>query len=276
MQLFRNLVWWVIGLTTLAVFVIVLLLSNLFAGQFWQIPTRSIAFVYVGLFLGLFNRLSVLRLGETLIHEIGHAQMAALTFGKVKFIRVERDTSGVTYHTQGFLLRRLSSTLISLFGPISSAVFFVITARFVASELTAYWAIGISVFTILILISTIRNLWGWITGLVILAILYLILESTGYVAPLFLNESSLITSNNILVEVILGITAFNLGSSIQYSFAVRKSRNPNSDEFKFSRSLFIPFFLGSHLIIIIELLLGWYALSILLGWPSMIQIGRFI
>ena len=107
-------------------------------------------------------------------------------------------------------------------------------------------------------------------------VLYLILESTGYVAPFFLNESSLVTSSNILVEAILGITAFNLGSSIQYSFAVRKSHNPNSDEFKFSRSLFLPFFIGSRLILVIELLLGWYAMSILLGWPSMIQIGRFI
>lgn len=276
MQFFRNLAWWITGLVTLVVFIIVFLLSKLLAGQFWEIPQKTMIVVYVALLLGFVNRISFLRLGETLVHEIGHAQMVALTFGKVKFIRVERDTSGVTYHTQGFFFKRITFALIALFGPISSAVFFVITSRLVASELTAYWAIGIGAFIILILISTVRNLWGWLTGLALLGILYLVLESTGYLAPQVLSESSLITSQNLLVDVILGVTAFNLGSALNYSFAVRRVRNPNSDEFKFSQALFLPSFIGSRLIIVIQLFLLWISLSFLLGWPSIFQVGRFI
>ena len=276
MQFLRNLTWWLSGLATLIVFSIVVVLSNLLTGQFWEIPQRTIMIVYACLFLGMFNKLSILRLGETLVHEIGHAQMAALTFGSVKYIRVERDTSGVTFHTKGFLLRRLSTALISIFGPISSAIFFMITARLVASELGAYWALGIAFFTFLILITTIRNLWGWLTGIFVLGLLYLVLESTGYISPQFLTPSSLVTTNNLLVEVILGVTAFNLGSSLQYSWSVRKVRNPNSDEYKFSKALFLPTFVGSHLIIAIQIFIGWSALSFLLGWASIFEVGRFI
>jgi hypothetical protein len=276
MQSLRNLTWWVTGLSTLLVFTLVVLLSDLLKGQFWEVPQTAIICVYVGLILGFLNKISLFRLGETLVHEIGHAQMAALTFGKVAFIRVERDTSGVTYHQQGFLFRRLSTAVISLFGPISSAVVFVVTARFVASELTAYWAIGIAVFITLILITTVRNGWGWITGLTLLVLVYLVLESSGYVSPQILNEQSLVTTNNILVDVILGVSAFNLGSALQYSVACRMGRNPGSDERRFSEALFLPPVLGGHLIIVIQLVLGWIGMTYLLGWSGIFSIGRLI
>jgi hypothetical protein len=269
-------IWWLIGLTTVIVFTLVLLLSSLLSGQFWEVPRSALISVYAGLLFGLINRIGILRLGETLIHEIGHAQMAALTFGKVSYIRVERDTSGVTYHYQGRFFRRLTSAFISLFGPISSAVVFLITARLVASELTAYWAIGAGIFIILILITTVRNIWGWITGIVLLGILYLALEASGYIEPQFLTADNLAQGNTLLVNSILAVTAFNLGSALKYSIQFRFPRNPNSDEFRFSRALFLPGFVGGHLIILIQLGLMWLGLGYLLGWPSAFEIGRFI
>lgn len=276
MQYFRNLTWWLTGLSTLVAFVLVVLLSDILSGQFWDVPRTAIICVYAGIFLGYVNKLTLLRLGETLVHEIGHAQMAALTFGRVSFIRVERDTSGVTYHRQGFLFKRFSSALISLFGPISSSVVFVITARLVASELTAYWALGLGLFVALILVTTVRNLWGWVTGVVLLGILYLVLEASGYVEPQLLSTSNLVTSSNLLVHVILAVTAFNVGSALQYSVQCRVPRNPNSDEHKFSRALFLPLRLGGSLILLIQLLLVWIGLSYLLGWSSIFAIGRLI
>ena len=276
MQYFRNLTWWLTGLSTLVVFVLVVLLSDILSGQFWDVPRTAIICVYAGTFLGYVNKLKLLRLGETLVHEIGHAQMAALTFGRVSFIRVERDTSGVTYHRQGFLFKRFSSALISLSGPISSAVVFVITARLVASELTAYWALGLGLFVALILVTTVRNLWGWVTGVVLLVILYLVLEASGYVEPQLLSTSNLVTSSNLLVHVILAVTAFNVGSALQYSVQCRVPRNPNSDEHKFSRALFLPLRVGGSLILLIQLLLVWIGLSYLLGWSSIFAIGRLI
>jgi hypothetical protein len=276
MQYFRNLTWWLTGLSTLVAFVLVVLLSDILSGQFWDVPRTAIICVYAGIFLGYVNKLTLLRLGETLVHEIGHAQMAALTFGRVSFIRVERDTSGVTYHRQGFLFKRFSSALISLFGPISSSVVFVITARLVASELTAYWALGLGLFVALILVTTVRNLWGWVTGVVLLGILYLVLEASGYVEPQLLSTSNLVTSSNLLVHVILAVTAFNVGSALQYSVQCRVPRNPNSDEHKFSRALFLPLRLGGSLILLIQLLLVWIGLSYLLGWSSIFAIGRLV
>ena len=276
MQYFRNLTWWLTGLSTLVAFVLVVLLSDILSGQFWDVPRTAIICVYAGIFLGYVNKLTLLRLGETLVHEIGHAQMAALTFGRVSFIRVERDTSGVTYHRQGFLFKRFSSALISLFGPISSSVVFVITARLVASELTAYWALGLGLFVALILVTTVRNLWGWVTGVVLLGILYLVLEASGYVEPQLLSTSNLVTSSNLLVHVILAVTAFNVGSALQYSVQCRVPRNPNSDEHKFSRALFLPLRFGGSLILLIQLLLVWIGLSYLLGWSSIFAIGRLV
>lgn len=276
MQILRNITWWLTGLTTLVVFSLVILLSNLLAGQFWEVPQTAIICVYAGIFFGFINKTSLFRLGETLVHEIGHAQMVALTFGRVSFIRVERDTSGVTYHRQGFFLKRLTFALIALFGPISSSVVFVITARLVASELTAYWAIGAGIFIALILITTVRNLWGWITGLVLLALLYLVLEASGYIAPQILGTTSLVTTNNLLVDAILAVASFNLGSALQYSVACRRAQNPNSDEFKFSKALFLPAFIGGRLVILIQVALTWIGLSYLLGWQSILEVGRLI
>lgn len=276
MQALRNLTWWFIGLTTVVVFALVLLLSDILAGQFWDVPQTSIVTVYSALLLGYVNRFRLFRLGETLVHEIGHAQMAALTFGKVQFIRVERDTSGVTWYMPKFVFGRITSALVSLFGPISSAVIFLITARFVSSELTAYWAIGAGLFVVLILFTTVRNLWGWITGLALMAILYLVLESSGYVEPQFLGPENLNDTNVLLVNAILGVTAFNLGSALKYSMQCRRPRSPNMDEYKFSRALFIPPSVGGHLIILIQLALFWLGLSFLLGWPSPFEVGKFI
>ena len=174
------------------------------------------------------------------------------------------------------MFRRFTSALISLFGPISSAVVFVITARLVASELTAYWALGLGLFVALILVTTVRNLWGWITGVVLLGILYLVLEASGYIEPQLLSSSNLVASNNLLVNVILAVTAFNVGSALQYSVQCRVPRNPNSDEYKFSRAMFLPLRVGGSLILAIQLVLVWIGLSYLLGWASIVEIGRLI
>jgi hypothetical protein len=276
MQLLRNITWWLTGLSTLVVFTLVVLLSEVLAGQFWEVPRTAIICVYAGIALGFLNKASFFRLGETLVHEIGHAQMVALTFGRVTYIRVERDTSGVTNHARKRKVGRLTTALVSLFGPISSSVVFVITARLVASELTAFWAMGVGIFVALILITTVRNFWGWVTGLVLLVLIYLVLEASGYIDPQILGASNLVVTNNLLVNAILAVTAFNVGSALRYSFQFRVPRNPNSDEYRFSKALFLPGRLGGTLIILIQLALVWIGLSYLLGWTSILEIGRFI
>jgi hypothetical protein len=152
----------------------------------------------------------------------------------------------------------------------------VITARLVASELTAYWAIGVGIFVALILLTTVRNFWGWVTGLVLLSLLYIVLEASGYIAPQLLAETNLVITNNLLVNVILAVTAFNVGSALKYSFQFRVPRNPNSDEYRFSKALFLPGSVGGTLIILIQLALIWVGLGYLLGWASVLEIGRII
>jgi len=134
----------------------------------------------------------------------------------------------------------------------------------------------LALFVALILVTTVRNLWGWITGIVLLGILYLVLEASGYIEPQLLSSSNLVASNNLLVNVILAVTAFNVGSALQYSVQCRVPRNPNSDEYKFSRAMFLPLRVGGSLILVIQLALVWIGLSYLLGWASIVEIGRLI
>jgi len=146
----------------------------------------------------------------------------------------------------------------------------------VASELTAYWAIGAGIFITLILVTTVRNLWGWLTGLALLGILYLVLESSGFITNQILSGPSLTTSNNLLVNSILLVSAFNVGSALEYSIRCLRPRNPNSDEFRFAKALFLPVKVAGLLIIGIQICLVWIGLSYLLGWPSVLEIGSFI
>ena len=93
MQFLRNITWWLTGLSTLIVFTLVVLLSEILAGQFWEVPRTAIICVYVGIALGFINKSQFLRRGETLVHEIGHAQMAALTLGPVSYTHLTLPTS---------------------------------------------------------------------------------------------------------------------------------------------------------------------------------------
>lgn len=276
MQFFRNVTWWFIGLTTTLLFIVVLVLSDFLKGQFWSVPSSALIVTYLALLLGFINKIGILRLGDTLIHEIGHAQMAALTFGKVTSIRVERDSSGVTFHFRSRFFQRFSTSVVSLFGPISSSVIFLITTRFISSELTAFWSLGAGLFVILILLTTVRNLWGWISGLSILFYLYVILETSGYIDPTILISEKIMASNTLLVNSLLAITAFNCGTALRYSWSCRFARSPNSDEYKFSRSLFLPGFVGGHLIFVVQICLIFIGLGFLLGWPSLFGANRFI
>jgi hypothetical protein len=135
---------------------------------------------------------------------------------------------------------------------------------------------GVGIFVALILITTVRNFWGWVTGLALLSLLYFVLEASGYLAPQLLGEANLVITESLLVDAILAVTAFNVGSALKYSFQFRVPRNPNSDEYRFSKALFLPGSLGGTLIILIQLALVWIGLSYLLGWSSVLEIGSFI
>jgi hypothetical protein len=276
MQSLRNLTWWLIGLTSTITFGLVVWLSDLLSGQFWNVPQSAIITVYVALFLGFINKISALQLGDTLVHEIGHAQIAALTFGKVSSIHVQRDTSGVTFFAGGRFFRRISMALVSLFGPISSSVVFLITARFISSELSEFWVLGAAIFISLILITTVRNFWGWVTGLVFLVFLYILLETSGFIEPTLLGAANSSLINDYLVNFLLGVVSFNAGTALRYSVKGRFPKNPQSDEYRFSRSLFLPVTIGGHVILLMQMLLLWIGISYLLGWSSAFEIGRLI
>jgi hypothetical protein len=85
-----------------------------------------------------------------------------------------------------------------------------------------------------------------------------------------------VTTNNLLVNAILAVTAFNVGSALKYSFQVRVPQNPTTDEYRFSKALFLPGRFGGILIILIQLALVWVGLGYLLGWAGVLEIGRII
>lgn len=267
MQLLRNLTWWLIGLFLSVSFVLVVFLSRLLEGQFTQLSTSILLVTAASFTLGLFSRKPLLALGETLSHEIGHAQMAAFTLGKVRFIRVERDASGVTVHQRSRIFNRAATALVSLAGPLASPVIFVLTARFISSELVSYWALALVIIVAAILASTVRSFWGWTTGLFILINLYLYLEAIGFMDQQLLPSQSGNIYKTYFEYVVLGFVAFNSGIALRYSWGNRKSVNPNSDEYKFARAAFLPPRLGGYLVLILHFPLLIVAVSFLLGWP---------
>lgn len=95
---------------------------------------------------------------NTLIHELGHALMSLLLYGKVTKIQIFQDTSGVTT-TQSD--SKFKATLVSLAGyPFASAMAFV--CFFLLSVGYGKWIlIGLSAIFLIMLIFWVRNWYGF-------------------------------------------------------------------------------------------------------------------
>jgi hypothetical protein len=218
------------------------------------------------LFVGFVMPIRKLHTPETLNHEVGHAFAAALMGFSVRLIRVEKDTSGVTHFTGK--VSRFRSLIISAAGPLGTVSFFVFTAALISGNNAILWILFSLVSTVLITITTVRSLWGWISSAIVVAALGQSLWASIQIGSgNFGNVTFGIWSTSTWNLAIL-ISAYCCGISLKYSIHCRKPRSESQDEARVGRALGVHPTIGGHLILILNATLILVAITMILGWVN--------
>lgn len=267
MQLLRNLVWRLIAL----LFIILLAASfvpSLIGGEVSaaRVSQQTIIVSCIAFVCGFIMPFKFLKIPATLIHEVGHAFASSLLGGKVKFIRVEIDESGLTWSESK--RGRFGKFFVCAAGPLANSVFFLFSVNLIVHNLSPYW-IGFTLLSvILITISTVRSFWGWMTAIFISFVL-----SQALTRSLQFTSSSdafsnvgIWTQSSINLAVIF--TAYTAAIELHYAWRVRKVFSSNQDEFKVSQALGISPKIGGRLLFVVNLLFVITAFSKALGWES--------
>jgi hypothetical protein len=111
---------------------------------------------------------------DTVAHEGSHAVAAALLGGTVVGVEINRDGSGGTKHRS----RRGSLPMIAFVGYIGSSIFGLIGAALLGSDRVVATLAIATVLTALLLLN-IRNLFGWVVGLLTFGALAAVTWSSG-------------------------------------------------------------------------------------------------
>lgn len=267
MQTIRNITW---RLIALAFFILlgyaVFPYLALGGATFPPLPSETFLGACVALFIGFIMSIKVLQIPETLNHEVGHAMSASLMGESVRFIRVEKDTSGVTQ----FLGKgsRLRSLFRSAGGPLGTPVFFMFTAALISGNQAPLWIIFTLFATLLITLTTVRSFWGWASALLVMAalgksLLTSIQIGSGDIGTVTYGIWTTSTWNLPIL-----ICAYCCGISIRYSLGCRRPRSESQDEAKVGRALGLHPTIGGHLILLLNLAFVFAAMTIILGWVN--------
>lgn len=275
MQAIRNLIWRLFSFSYIGIFVFLFLVGQKLTGLVDPMSKEVMIAVYASLIIGFLNPTKFLQSIDTFVHEVGHAMTASIAFGSIYFIKVHRDSNGVTFWSRRNH-GRIVTAFVSASGPLASVIFFAVTARLVSLGLTSTWILGLMVATALITITTIRNFWGWLTGIALLVLGYWMLFK-GFsfsLAPAALGSVDIQVTS--AVSAILCVAALNVGISIRYSLGNRIPRGENQDEYRFGRAIFLGPVIGGNLLVLLELAILMVGLSFLLGWSSPLALEGFL
>jgi Peptidase M50B-like len=271
MQIVRNVVWWGLAVAYSVALVVLVGLGQVFSNVLQPLPQPvliSSAFMF---FVGYVVRGRFKDASATLIHEIGHAMAAGLVFQRVKYIRVEMDTSGVMVSQVG-VFNRLTYGIVSAAGPLANIIFLLFTVRAMTLGLSAFWLAFVAGATILILVSTVRNVWGWITGVIfsgnLVWLLYALHNFEIQAVPF--SDSSAVQS--VSVAAIMLIVSHNAGSTIRYNIMCRKAPQPTMDEYKFGKWILLGPWAGGHLILLANIVGVAYAVAFMFGLTSPMEL----
>jgi len=266
-QALRNLTWRLIAITFIGLLTYSLL--PLFvngASGFTPLPVTTLYGTFAALAVGFVMPIKQLKTPETLNHEVGHGLAASLMGLSIRFIRVEKDTSGVTQFNGN--ISRFRSLIVSAAGPLGTVSFFVFTAALIAGNKAILWILFALVATLLITLTTIRSLWGWISAaLVIAALGQSLWESIQIGSDSIGNVTFGIWATSTWNLAIL-IAAYCCGISLKYSIQCRRPRSESQDEARVGRALGMHPTIGGHLILLLNILLIFTAVTMILGWAN--------
>lgn len=180
----------------------------------------------VGLALVVSPAWRVSRGWVTLAHEVGHALAAVVAEGRVRRIRVELDTSGVTEWTGTSVARRIPRGFVAWWGypaPGLGAVLLAVAVR------TGHEEVGVGVLAVaalVVLAVWIRSVWG--------AVLTLTLAAAA--------GAGAASGDEVAVAVAVGIAALWAVGGIRAaaSAAPRTRRGDGSDQATLAQHLWLP------------------------------------
>lgn len=250
MQKSRNFLWLIISysLITATIFDPLKLLGSSMERVSLAFNSNIAIGLVVAFFLGIITKSKILKGSSTLIHEFGHAIAIGLTGGSVHSLRMEVDTSGSTSWSGN--PSRFTVALVSIAGPLANAFVLMAVMSALQKGFVVEALFGISAVLVLVLFTSVRNLWGWmisITLVAFLVLLGLVLQGNqildGWEIPSNVTDAAL--------TAILILVAFNAGIGWNYSWRCRNPKSPDMDEYKFSRTFGLPGWVGGHFIFLI-------------------------
>lgn len=184
----------------------------------------------------LFRRIKWIQHIDTWIHEFGHAVTATFFGGVPKSIKLNSDSSGVTHFKPGKRLGPFRAVLIAAAGPMASSITFFVAMVFTERGQAANVMLVSSFIVLLVLLTTMRNFFGWLVGMVVLAALVFITSTaTGWLV----GPSHLVIQGSFLAA----FTGVGSGVALRYSLKSIKTRNPYSDEQRIASVIRFPKFL---------------------------------
>lgn len=275
MQTVRNIVWRFIAILFLFLLVTSFVPSFIGANPFTgRLSRETVIAAYVAFGLGFLVPSGFLKIPATLIHEVGHALASSLLGGKVKYIKVEIDESGLTQSQ--FKRGRFGQFLVCASGPLANSVFFLFTVNLIVHNRSQYW-IGFTLLAlVLITISTVRSFWGWMISIFISVIL-----SQSLIRSIEISSSTstfanigIWTQSSINLAVIF--TAYAAAIELHYAWRVRQVRSRSQDEFRVSQALGMSPRIGGRLLFLVNLIFVLIAFSQILGWDNLWTPGPFL
>jgi hypothetical protein len=267
MQLIRNLTWRLIALAFVVILGVSLLPFFIDGGSgFTPLPLNTFYGACAAIAIGFIVPFKFLKVPETLNHEVGHALAASLMGLSVRLIRVEKDMSGVTSFSGQY--SRFRSLIVSAAGPLGTASFFVFTAALISDSKAILWILFTLGATLLITVTTVRSLWGWVSAILVIAVLWQALLISIQIGSGIIGNVTVGIWTSSTWNLAILISAYCCGIALSYSIQCRRPRSESQDEAKVARALGLHPSLGGYLVLLLNLALVFTAMTIILGWSN--------
>jgi hypothetical protein len=266
-QALRNLTWRLIAITFIGLLSYSLLpLFVTGASGFTPLPVTTFYGTAAALFVGFVMPIKRLHTPETLNHEVGHALAASLMGLSVRLIRVEKDTSGVTFFNGN--VSRVRSLIVAASGPLGTVSFFAFTVALIAGNKAVLFILFALISTLLITLTTVRSVWGWISSTMVLAALGRALWQSIQIGSESIGNTTFGIWPTSTWNLAILFSAYCSGIALKYSIQCRRPRSDSQDEAKVGRALGMHPIIGGHLILILNVALIFTAITMILGWAN--------
>ena len=198
------------------------------------------------LFGFLFRRVRWIQHIDTWIHEFGHAVTASLLGGVPTKIQLNKDSSGATHFSPTQRPSKFKFFFVCAAGPLASTITFFIAMIFTSRGQAANVMLVSSAIVLLVLVTTVRSVWGWFVGLLVWGTMVFV---TSLANDWFLGPSHFLIQGSFLAAM-TGIAA---GVATRASIRMMRVNGPYGDEGKIAAILRLPEGLVDFMIVVINI-----------------------